>query len=90
MEKKINTLLFTYRIEYSQCDDGLYKLTICDNHNHFHHPTLLMDCDVDGYTAVNLTWNDVEAFFDAVKSSCDCEHIIYKRISTERDESLRR
>lgn len=75
----------TYRIEYFQCDDGLYKLAIYDNYNHYHCPKLFMDCDVKGSMAVNLTWADVESFFDAVKNSAVCEQIIYKRISTQRD-----
>lgn len=67
MEKVISTPLRWYRIEYFECENGMYKLVIYDNVGHVHHPNIYKDCDVKGSMAVNLTWDDVQEFFTLIK-----------------------
>ena len=68
MEKVISTPRRWYRIEYFECDDGLYKLAIYDNAGICIHPKWLKECDVKGSMAINLTWDDVQEFFRAIKN----------------------
>lgn len=81
MEKTIRTSLRTYRIEYFDCDDGLYKLVIYDYKGNVHDTNLFKYCYVKGSMAVNLTWSDVEEFFDAVKNY-EYRSRIYHQIKT--------
>lgn len=67
MEKVISTRLHWYRIEYFECENGMYKLVIYDNVGHVHHQNIYKDCDVNGSMAVNLTWDDVQEFFTLIK-----------------------
>nr|DAO51734.1 MAG TPA: hypothetical protein [Caudoviricetes sp.] len=69
MEKKIYASRDVFIVDYFECNDGMYKLAIYDNYKHSHNPKLFKDCDVEGITAVNLTWDDVQEFFTAVKDS---------------------
>ena len=69
MEHYINTSLRTYIVEVFECDNGLYKLKIYDDNGTYHYPKYFVDCDVEGITAINLTLDDVEEFFTAVKES---------------------
>jgi hypothetical protein len=68
MEKVISTPRRWYRIEYFECDDGLYKLSIYDNAGICIHPKWFKECDVKGSMAINLTWDDVQEFFRAIKN----------------------
>ena len=68
MEKVISTPRRWYRIEYFECDDGLYKLAIYDNAGICIHPKWFKECDVKGSMAINLTWDDVQEFFKAIKN----------------------
>lgn len=67
MEKEIRTFHRGYRIEYYECEDGLYKLVIYDLKGVVHDPRLFMDCDTEGSMAINLTWDEVQELFTAVK-----------------------
>lgn len=71
MEHYINTSLRTYIVEVFECDNGLYKLKIYDNDRNYYYPKYFVDCDVEGITAINLTLDDVEEFFTAVKEHDD-------------------
>ena len=65
MEKEIRTSHRRYRIEYYECEDGLYKLVIYDLKGVVHDPRLFMDCDTKGSMAINLTWDEVQDLFTA-------------------------
>lgn len=71
MEHYINTSLRTYIVEVFECDNGLYKLKIYDDNGTYHYPKYFVDCDVEGITAINLTLDDVEEFFAAIKEHDD-------------------
>lgn len=70
MEKGIKDYRRWYRMEYFECDNGLYKFAIYDNEGHVQDPNIYRDCDVKGSMAVNLTWDDVQKILTAVK---DCD-----------------
>ena len=65
MEKEIRTFHCGYRIEYYECEDGLYKLVIYDLKGVVHDPRLFMDCDTKSSMAINLTWDEVQELFTA-------------------------
>ena len=69
MENYIYTSYRTYIVDVMECDDGMYKLEIHDDNGTYHYPKYFIDCDVEGITAINLTLDDVEEFFTAVKES---------------------
>ena len=71
MEKVISTPRRWYRIEYFECDDGMYKLEIHDDNGTYHYPKYFIDCDVEGITAINLTLDDVQEFLTAIKEHDD-------------------
>lgn len=71
MESYIYTSLRTYIVDVLECDDGLYKLKIHDNNGTYHYPKYFIYCDVDGITSINLTLDDVQEFFTAVKEHDD-------------------
>ena len=54
-----------------ECDDGMYKLEIHDDNGTYHYPKYFIDCNVEGITAINLTWDDVQKFLTAVKEHDD-------------------
>ena len=79
MENYIYTPHRTYIVEVFECDDGMYKLEIHDDNGTYHYPKYFiigvyhdpkefMECTTKGFRAVNLTEDDVQAFFDKV---CD-------------------
>lgn len=68
MEKVISTPRRWYRIDYFECDDGLYKLAIYDNAGICIYPKWFKECDVKGSMAINLTLDDVQEFFRAIKN----------------------
>lgn len=67
MKKENKLYLRWYRMEYFDCDNGLYKFAIYDNEGHIQDPNIYKDCDVKGSMAVNLTWGDVQEFFTLIK-----------------------
>lgn len=67
MEKEIKASRRLYRIEYFECENGLYKLVIYDLRGVVYNPRLFIDCDVKGSMAINLTWDDVQELFTAIK-----------------------
>jgi hypothetical protein len=67
MENYIYTSHRTYIVDVIECDDGKYKLEIHDDNGTYHYPKYFIDCDVEGITAINLTWDDVQEFFTAIK-----------------------
>lgn len=68
MENYIYTSHRTYIVDVIECDDGMYKLEIYDDTGVYHDPKEFMECTTKGFRAVNLTEDDVQAFFDKV---CD-------------------
>lgn len=71
MEKEISTYRRWYRMEYFECDDGLYKLAIYDNAGIVHNPRFFKKCDVKDSMAINLTCDDVKEFITIVKNYCN-------------------
>lgn len=71
MKKEIKAYRRWYRIEYFECDDGLYKLAIYDNAGIVHNPKFFKNCDVKDSMAINLTCDDVEEFITIVKKYCN-------------------
>lgn len=45
---------------------GVYELSIYDNKGYNYDSRELMECTVDGYWTVNLTKDNVNAFFDSI------------------------
>lgn len=45
---------------------GVYELSIYDNRGYNYDPRELMECTVDGYWTINLTKDNVNAFFDSI------------------------
>ena len=79
MENKIRTSYRMFRVTYYQHPmnreytvevyeffNGVYELSIYDNRGYNYDPREFMECTVDGYWAINLTKDDVNAFFDAI------------------------
>lgn len=71
MENYIYTSHRTYIVDVMECDDGMYKLEIQDDNGTYHYPKYFIDCDVEGITAINLTWDDVQKFLTAIKEHDD-------------------
>lgn len=71
MEKVISTPRRWYRIEYFECDDGLYKLAIYDNEGHVQDPRFFKNCYVKDSIAINLTRDDIKYFITNVKNYCN-------------------
>lgn len=74
--KWIGILKDVYTVEFFECTNDTYELEIYDDTGVYHYPREFMECTsgvnsvkfnpVDGYWAVNLTKDDVNAFFDAI------------------------
>lgn len=71
MEKVISTYRRLYRMEYFECDNGLYKFAIYDNEGHVQDPRFFKNCDVKDSIAINLTRYDIKEFITTVKNYCD-------------------
>lgn len=71
MEKVISTYRRWYRMEYFECDNGLYKFAIYDNAEHVQDPRFFKNCDVKDYMAINLTCDDVKEFIAIIKNYCN-------------------
>ena len=71
MEKVISTYRRWYRIEYFECDDGLYKFAIYDNEGHIQDPRFFKKCDVKDSMAINLSRDDIKYFITNVKNYCN-------------------
>ena len=71
MENYIYTSHRTYIVDVMECDDGTYKLEIHDDNGTYHYPKYFIDCDVEGITAINLTWDDVQKILTAIKEHDD-------------------
>jgi hypothetical protein len=71
MEKENKLYLRWYRMEYFDCDNGLYKFAIYDNEGHIQDPRFFKKCDVKDSMAINLTSDDVKEFITTVKNYCD-------------------
>ena len=58
-----------YTVEFFEsANDNTYELEIYDDTGVYHDPKEFMECTTKGFRAVNLTEDDVQAFFDKV---CD-------------------
>lgn len=58
-----------YTVEFFEsANDNKYELEIYDDTGVYHDPKEFMECTTKGFRAVNLTEDDVQAFFDKV---CD-------------------
>lgn len=53
---------------FESANDNTYELEIYDDTGVYHDPKEFMECITKGFRAVNLTEDDVQAFFDKV---CD-------------------
>lgn len=71
MEKVISTYRRWYRMEYFECDNGLYKFAIYDNEGHVKDPRFFKNCDVKDSMAIKLTSDDVKDFITTVKNYCN-------------------
>lgn len=71
MEKEIKAYRRWYRIEYFECDDGLYKFAIYDNEGHIQDPRFFKNCDVKDSMAINLTRDDIKELITTVKNYCN-------------------
>lgn len=69
MKKVISTYRRWYRIEYFECDNGLYKFAIYDNTGHIQDPRFFKKCDVKDSIAINLTSDDIKEFITTVKNT---------------------
>lgn len=71
MEKENKLYLRWYRMEYFECDNGLYKFAIYDNEGYVQDPRFFKNCDVKDSMAINLTCDDVKEFITTVKNYCN-------------------
>ena len=71
MDKEIKDYRRWYRMEYFECDNGLYKFAIYDNAGHIQDPRFFKNCDVKDSMAINLTCDDIKEFITTVKNYCD-------------------
>ena len=71
MEKVISTYRRWYRMEYFECDNGLYKFAIYDNEGHAQDPRFFKNCDVKDSIAINLTCDDIKEFITIIKNYCN-------------------
>lgn len=56
-----------YTVEFFEsANDNTYELEIYDDTGVYHDPKEFMECTTKGFRAVNLTEDDVQAFFDTL------------------------
>ena len=62
------TLNGVYTVYIRERTNGTYELSISEKGIYI-NPKIFMDCKTSGFTAVNMTLDDVNAFCDAVRDS---------------------
>lgn len=63
---------------------GVYELSIYDNKGYNYDPRELMECTVDGYWAINLTKDNVNAFFDSIIEHNNAKQDVTNKIRQKR------
>lgn len=63
--ERICTLNGVYTVYIRKCTNGTYELSISEKGIYI-NPKIFMDCKTRDLTAVNMTFDDVNAFCDAV------------------------